>query len=679
VKRAAANGEVTRERVRQLEEPVRRAAVGIGWLPTIAAALELLAEVAPITTGEAAKLLAAEGFAGSPFDPIGLLNAARFAGMEPPLTFAAGCLYAGEQREAAARVGEVARKLVSHNGAASVGAIVDAVEESSLDSDAVRRILALDPDITWLDPDREWLFLPTGRNRAANHLRKMLAVARSLSIADVREGFRRHDGREVNLPRNVVRELCKCFNWVRVEGDRISAAVALDYREVLENTEETLVEIFREEGPVLDRATAVDLGEERGLDRTTSGLYLGWSPVIERIAINRYALRGADIPAGTLEAMRGTSPRTRVQRGYGWTSNGRLWVGYTLSQAVIDSHVVGVPSSLKNELHGRFDLAAPNEHLGQLATDGGNLWGLSRLLKRYGAEAGDALVLEFGLSARRVYAFVGGQELLDPENRPEQVVEETNGDLAESSEPQRSIDKEAEEARALGNVPHELDSQRPSHPPLFDPQMNLADAPTAVRAADSQASASGSDESPRDLGGGRVAKSAGVAALDAAPAPHATLLEALDPRRATAELEAESDSSAAAEAADDTRATKNDEREDVDVPDDDRAAPDSHGREPCVVPGCDSRGKHKLGVRCRVWHEPSPVAGKSKTSALWAPDFDAFLCDAHALGGAHITLIYEPNDSGETAIKVIGAPHVDERRTRIRQESRKSGRGESGG
>ncbi len=67
------------------------------------------------------------------------------------------------------------------------------------------------------------------------------------------------------------------------------------------------------------------------------------------------------------------------------------------------------------------------------------------------------------------------------------------------------------------------------------------------------------------------------------------------------------------------------------------------------------------------------------TTALWAPDFDAFLCDAHALGGAHITLIYEPNDSGETAIKVIGAPHVDERRTRIRQESRKSGRGESGG
>jgi transcriptional regulator with XRE-family HTH domain len=96
--------------------------------------------------------------------------------------------------------------------------------------------------------------------------------------------------------------------------------------------------------------------------------------------------------------------------------------------------------------------------------------------------------------------------------------------------------------------------------------------------------------------------------------------------------------------------------------------------QPCVVPGCESPGKHKLGVRCRVWHEPSPIAGKSKTSALWAPDSDAFLCDQHALGGAHITLILEPNDSGETAVKVIAAPHANDRRTPIRHEPRESGR-----
>src|SRR5207245_813321 len=144
-------------------------------------------------------------------------------------------------------------------------------------------------------------------------LRKMLAIAPSQSATDIREGFRRYDGREVILPLDIVRELCRCLGWVRVEGDCVSAVAPLDYRAVLENTEETLVDIFREHGPVLDRATVVDLGEQRGLDRTTAGLYLGWSPVIERIATNRYTLRGADVPAGTLEAMRSSGPRTRVQ------------------------------------------------------------------------------------------------------------------------------------------------------------------------------------------------------------------------------------------------------------------------------------------------------------------------------------------------------------------------------
>jgi hypothetical protein len=396
-------------------------------LPAIESALDLLAARAPITSDEAAKLLATKGLAQRPFHLVGLLNAARFAGIDNQLVFAAGCLYAGDQGKQAKRIGDAARKLVSSNGAASISAIVDLLGD--VDMDTVRRMLALDPNTRWLDADKEWLFQPTGQNRAANFLRKMLAIAPSQSIGDLREGFRRTAEREVILPRHVVRELCKCFDWVRVDGDRVAASPALDYRAVLENTEETLVDIFREHGPVLDRATAIDLGARSGLDRTTAGLYLVWSPVIERIATNRYALRGADVPAGTLEAMRRSSARARVQRGYGWTTAGRLWIGYTLSQAVIDSGVVGAPSALKEELLAggevaRYAITGPNQDLGQVATDGSNIWGLSRLLRRYAAELGDALVLEFDLVARCVHALIGGQELLDPENRPEQVVEE---------------------------------------------------------------------------------------------------------------------------------------------------------------------------------------------------------------------------------------------------------------
>ena len=88
----------------------------------------------------------------------------------------------------------------------------------------------------------------------------------------------------------------------------------------------------------------------------------------------------------------------------------------------------------------------------------------------------------------------------------------------------------------------------------------------------------------------------------------------------------------------------------------------------CVVPGCPHLGRNKLGVRCRVWHDDAaPVAGKGKTAALWAPDAEAYLCDKHALGGAHMTLLFEADDSKQTTIKVVAASTIEERTTPIRQ------------
>ncbi len=83
-----------------------------------------------------------------------------------------------------------------------------------------------------------------------------------------------------------------------------------------------------------------------------------------------------------------------------------------------------------------------------------------------------------------------------------------------------------------------------------------------------------------------------------------------------------------------------------------------------IVPDCVREGRNKLGIRCRVWHHAHPTKGK--TAALWAPDAEAYLCDEHALGGAQMTLLFEPNNSGETTIRVIAATTVEERAVRIR-------------
>ena len=66
----------------------------------------------------------------------------------------------------------------------------------------------------------------------------------------------------------------------------------------------------------------------------------------------------------------------------------------------------------------------------------------------------------------------------------------------------------------------------------------------------------------------------------------------------------------------------------------------------CIVPGCAKPGRNRLGVRCRITHDgPTPFPSKGKTAALFSPDAEAYLCDDHALGGAHITLLVEPDGS----------------------------------
>jgi hypothetical protein len=417
--------DLTRERVRQLEGQLKRKIQsGSVVLPLLDEALELLERASPVRCKAAWSLLHKDGLVRGDFKIEGILKTAQLAGVKTNLKIVEGCLLDQGQDSVRARIVEAARKLVTSNGAGSVESLGELVHELDLSKEQLERFLELNADLDWLDPERSWFFLPTGRNRAENYLRKILSVNASVSIRDLRDGLRRPPEREVRLPAMVLKELCERLDWIEVNHETATSRVQLNYCDVLEHTEQTLVEIFRDHGPVLDRSTAVDLAAERGLDRTTAGLNLGWSPVIQRIVTNRYALRGEDVPAGTLEAMRDASPRRRVQQDFGWTREGRLRISYRLSQAVIDSGVVGAPGALRDELSGRYALAPPNEQLGHINTDGANIWGLPRLLRHYGAEAGDALIVEFDLASRLCCATLGGPELLDREPPADESTED---------------------------------------------------------------------------------------------------------------------------------------------------------------------------------------------------------------------------------------------------------------
>lgn len=77
----------------------------------------------------------------------------------------------------------------------------------------------------------------------------------------------------------------------------------------------------------------------------------------------------------------------------------------------------------------------------------------------------------------------------------------------------------------------------------------------------------------------------------------------------------------------------------------------------CIFAGCNQQGVHSIGVRLR----------RPDTSAIWAPNTNAMVCDHHASQGMRITVYVESLDEHviETRVQSHG-PQVVERTTNIR-------------
>jgi len=67
---------------------------------------------------------------------------------------------------------------------------------------------------------------------------------------------------------------------------------------------------------------------------------------------------------------------------------------------------------------------------------------------------------------------------------------------------------------------------------------------------------------------------------------------------------------------------------------------------PCIIDGCPNPALHNLGIRLR----------RPDTTAIWAPNTDAFVCDTHATQGFTIQIILTPTMSGNIETKVRSQP-----------------------
>ncbi len=195
----------TRERVRQLEARVRTQLPRRPHrLPLTVRALDLIEALAPAPRRELAARLVAAGIAERPFDPAGVLAAGEMTGLRTGVVERDGLVPRMPDGARIRLARSLAVRLARSSGAVHLRAVAGQLDGSA---DGARRLLELEPGLRWLDADREWLALPARPSRAARALAKMLAVAGSLTLAEVDDGLRLV-ARPMLMPRPVLRAYC---------------------------------------------------------------------------------------------------------------------------------------------------------------------------------------------------------------------------------------------------------------------------------------------------------------------------------------------------------------------------------------------------------------------------------------------------------------------------------------
>jgi hypothetical protein len=406
---AADEAGLSRERVRQLADKTKSKVSERSYAPALDRALSHVSTV----SGEASLIeqsLVEAGLARAPFRLEGLLSAAsifgRPCGQSVVVTGSSRLLLDNAGAESIGVVRDVARRLVDRWGVTTVAEVEAEMasrspEVSSID---IGTVLPALPGFSWLDQDGGWFWFgaDTGSNRLLNTMRKIMCVAPRIRLSELRAGL----GRPYRMqgfapPQRVLAALVSAHDSYTLEGQVVVAVKSMNCTTVLSAVEETMVSNLRSLGGVARREDLEERCIAAGVNKSTFYVYIGYSPVIARLAHGVYALRGMTIQPGVIESLGIHKPRGKLLQDYGWTPNGTIWLGYRLTASSITSGVVSMPASMASFVGPEYSLADPQGvPLGRLATGGNAVWGLSQLISRRGIEAGDYLQLTLDLQER---------------------------------------------------------------------------------------------------------------------------------------------------------------------------------------------------------------------------------------------------------------------------------------
>jgi hypothetical protein len=273
----------------------------------------------------------------------------------------------------------------------------------------------------WLDQNKGcfWYMPDRGRrsNRLVDQIQRILAATPRIRLAELRSAIRRNNGfGSFAPPLGVLASICRRLLFVQIDGDAIVRVPDLaQWDLVLSPNETILVDVLRSHGPVLGREQFLEYCRERGMNEDTFNLFTSHSVILNLIAPGMYALVGATIPAGTIDAVgRLSSNNNPAKADHGCLSDGRIFLSWKLDSNTMRSGVLRVPEPMNASVEGEFRLKTiANRELGCIQVFQRACWDVRRLLQYACSEAEDTLVIVLNLRDYNAIGILGDETIAD--------------------------------------------------------------------------------------------------------------------------------------------------------------------------------------------------------------------------------------------------------------------------
>jgi hypothetical protein len=418
---------LSRERVRQIcGLAVRRLRSVRVFAPALDRALAFMAGRPPTPLAKLQAEFDAARIASRPFPLASLDAVARLLSREPPFEIVPiGRLHIVAGLKDARDLGTVfgaLRRVTRKCGLGSLDQLGAALGRSggvALDRDFMRQAIQELQGFRWLDKRRNWFHVGYSEHFGLpNMVRKVLSVAKRIDVALLRAAIARSRRHGPDLPPVAIfLEYCRHMPGVRVERSSVIADPPRDWRKVLSGVERTLVEVLKKHGPIMERSVLEEHCLRRGMNGFTFNAIVTNSPVVLPYGRCLYGLIGAmgDRRAmSRLVAKRPPRSAPRVLTGHGQTQDGRIYIAYRLSPAVVSSGIVTVPSAVGEQVRGQFTIRKPDGcKAGVLSAKRTCAWGLRPALRAQGAQPGDHLLLLINPAMHELHLHLGNETVLD--------------------------------------------------------------------------------------------------------------------------------------------------------------------------------------------------------------------------------------------------------------------------